>query len=433
MFMKFVKEMLLLYAVTAGSGETLYAKVKKALKGGVTMVQLRAKNLSDEELLKEALRLKELCHEYGVPLIINDRYDIALKAGADGVHLGQADADPAEVRKLAGEDFIIGVSAHNIAEARKAKEDGADYLGAGALFNTSAKADARPLPMDTFRKICGDTDLPVVAIGGVNKENIPLLKGSGASGAAMISAIFGTEDPKEECRALKTLLSETLNTGCAEGFTIGGHTVKGAIFDFDGTIADSMPAWNTAGVEYLEARGCTPYPGLSKKLFRMTLEQSADHFREYFNLIVTPEDIIEGIYSMMEIHYMTDVQPKPGAAELLDKLHKAGVKMCVATITGNGLVQKTLQKWGMLKYFEHVFTAEELKCDKHTPVMYRAALELLGTRKEETMVFEDALHAARTAKNDGFPVTGVMDPAEERQQELEKISDIYITDLREIN
>ncbi len=430
--MKFAKDMLLLYAVTAGSGETLYAKVKEALKGGATMVQLREKSLSDEELLNEALSLRELCHEYGVPLIINDRYDIALKAGADGVHLGQSDADPAEVRRLAGGDFIIGVSAHNIAEARKAKDDGADYLGAGALFATSAKADARPLPIEAFREICEASDLPVVAIGGVNKGNIPLLKGSGAAGAAMISAIFGAEAPEDECRTLKALLTETLDAAPAEGFTIGGYIIKGAIFDFDGTIADSMPAWNTAGVEFLEAQGCTPYPGLSKKLFRMTLEQSADHFREYFNLIVTPKDIIEGIYSMMEIHYMSDVLPKPGAAELLDKLHKAGVKMCVATVTGDDLVQRTLEKWDMLKYFEHVFTAEELKCDKHTPVMYRAALGLLGTRKEETMVFEDALHAARTAKNDGFLLTGVMDPAEEHQDELKKISDIYITDLREL-
>ena len=430
--MKFRKEMMLLYAVTAGNGETLYAKVKEALDGGVTMVQLREKDLSGEELLKEALSLKELCHEYGVPLIINDRYDIALKAGADGVHLGQSDADPAEVRKLAGEDLIIGVSAHSIAEAVKAKDDGADYLGAGALFQTSAKADARPLPMETFREICEAADLPVVAIGGVNKENIPLLKGSGAAGAAMISAIFGAEEVEAECRTLKTLLSETLNAAGEEGVNICGHTVKGAIFDFDGAIADSMPAWDAAGVEYLEAKGCTPYPGLSKKLFRMTLEQSADHFREYYDLIVTPEDIIEGIYSIMEMHYMTDVLPKPGAAELLDKLHKAGVRMCVATVTGRDLVKRTLEKWDMLKYFEHVFTSEELKCNKHTPVMYRAALDLLGTRKEETMVFEDALHAARTAKNDGFPVTGVMDPAEEHQEELKKISDIYITDLREL-
>ncbi len=431
--MRSVKEMLLLYAVTDGSGDALRAKVEAALKGGVTIVQLREKDLSDKELLEEALELKELCHEYDVPLIINDRYDIALKAGADGVHLGQSDADPAEVRKIAGDEFIIGVSAHNAAEARKAKADGADYLGVGAVFGTSTKADARPLPMDEFKKICKATDIPVVAIGGVNKENIPLLGGSGAAGAAMVSAIFGAEDIEDECRELKTILLETIRQTQAEGFIIGGHVIKGAIFDFDGTLVDSMPSWHMAGSEYLESQGATPEPDMSERLFRMTLEQSADYFRESYNVIRTPKEIIDGIYAIMEVHYMTDVTPKIGVTELLKSLADAGVRMCVATITTKRLAENVLKKWDLLKYFEYIFTAEELQCDKRSPVIYRTAQNLLGTHKEETLVFEDAFHAAQTAKNDGFILAAVYDPAEKHKEELKEIADIYITDFREIN
>jgi len=135
----------------------------------------------------------------------------------------------------------------------------------------------------------------------------------------------------------------------------------------------------------------------------------------------------------MKIHYLSDVMPKPGVTELLERLHNAGVKMCVATITDKQLVGEVLEKWGLLRYFEYIFCASELKCDKHTPVMYRTALERLGTRKDDTLVFEDAYHAAQTAKNDGFLLAAVYDPAEKHQEELKELADIYITDFREIN
>lgn len=206
--MKCDKSIMLLYAVTdrAWVGRhTLYEQVESALRGGVTCVQLREKTLGGDEFLAEAKALRELCHSYRVPLIINDRVDIALKSGADGVHIGQQDMKAADVRRLAGDRLIVGVSAHNVSEALEAERCGADYLGVGAAFSTSTKPDASAISHEVLRDICASVSIPVVAIGGINKHNILKLSGSGVDGVALVSAIFAAEDIEAECRELRAL------------------------------------------------------------------------------------------------------------------------------------------------------------------------------------------------------------------------------------
>lgn len=203
--MKLSKKHMLLYAVTDrrwSEGTTLYEQVEQALQGGVSTLQLREKNLSDEEFLKEAMEIKELCKKYNVPLIINDNVDVAIKCGADGVHVGQEDMEASKVREKVGRDMIIGVSAHNVEEARKAVSNGADYLGVGAVFNTSTKDDVDVLKKETLKEICLAVDVPVVAIGGINQDNILELKGTGVDGVAVVSAIFSSENIVETCKKL---------------------------------------------------------------------------------------------------------------------------------------------------------------------------------------------------------------------------------------
>ncbi len=205
------KKTVLLYAVTdrAWTGrQTLYEQVEAALKGGVTCVQLREKELSDEEFLKEAFDIKELCHKYNVPFFINDNVDVAIRCRADGIHVGQEDLAAGAVRALVGEDMIIGVSAHSVAEALEAVENGADYLGVGAMFSTSTKLDAGVLPKETLRDICRAAEVPVVAIGGLNRANIPELAGTCVDGVALVSAIFAAEDIESECRELYRISEE---------------------------------------------------------------------------------------------------------------------------------------------------------------------------------------------------------------------------------
>lgn len=208
------KKDLLLYAVTDRSwlnGRTLYEQVEEALKGGVTFVQLREKNLDDTAFLQEAKEIKELCVRYNVPFVINDNVDIAAEIDADGVHVGQSDMEAGDVRKKLGPDKIIGVSAQTVEQALRAQAHGADYLGVGAVFPTGSKADAVEVSHDTVREICRAVDIPVIAIGGITRENVIELKGTGICGIAVISAIFGQQDIEEAARTLKSRTEETVS------------------------------------------------------------------------------------------------------------------------------------------------------------------------------------------------------------------------------
>lgn len=189
-------------------GRALIDCVRKALDGGVTLVQYRAKTASSAEMYAEALQLKALCDSFNVPLIINDRLDIAMAVGAAGVHLGQDDLPCAAARKILGEDYIIGVSAHNPAEAKAALQSGADYLGCGAVFGTATKADVKKLGTDGLAAICKAKGLPVVGIGGVTADNYREVRAAGADGAAIVSGILAQPDINATVRAIAKVSQE---------------------------------------------------------------------------------------------------------------------------------------------------------------------------------------------------------------------------------
>ena len=206
--MKCSKEHMLLYAVTdrAWTGrQTLKEQVEAALKGGVTCVQLREKELDEDTFLAEALEMKMLCAKHGVPFIVNDNVEIAVRCKADGVHVGQKDMAAGNVRAIVGEDMIIGVSVQTVEQAIAAEAAGADYLGVGAVFTTTTKLDANEVSHQILKEICEAVSIPVVAIGGINKNNIPLLAGTGVDGVALVSAIFAAENIEKECKELYSL------------------------------------------------------------------------------------------------------------------------------------------------------------------------------------------------------------------------------------
>jgi thiamine-phosphate pyrophosphorylase len=199
---------MLLYAVTdrAWVGkQTLYEQVEAALKGGVTCVQLREKELDEVAFLQEAKDICALCRRYNVPFIINDNVEIAIACGADGIHVGQEDMAAGKVRRRVGDSMILGISVHTVEEARQAVQDGADYLGLGAVFPTSTKMDVEQMSSETLQTICNAVDVPIVAIGGINRDNLLKLAGSGVDGVALVSAIFSAEDIESICRKLRTL------------------------------------------------------------------------------------------------------------------------------------------------------------------------------------------------------------------------------------
>ena len=202
--------------------------------------------------------------------------------------------------------------------------------------------------------------------------------------------------------------------------------IKGAIFDLDGTLLDSMFIWDTIGEEYLRSLGKEPHEDLKETFMTLTLEEAAEYYREHYGVTLSVKEIVDGVNAMVEQTYRTKVTLKPGISEYLAWLKENGVRMCVATVTDRYLVEETLERLGVRHYFSEIYTCAEVGSGKDKPVIYQKALEHLGTEKSDTYVFEDLPFALNTAKTDGFPTVGVYDRHEAHQDELKELADYYI-------
>ena len=205
--------------------------------------------------------------------------------------------------------------------------------------------------------------------------------------------------------------------------------LKGAIFDFDGTLVDSMFIWDTIGEDYLRSLGKEPHEDLKETFMTLTLEQAAEYYRTHYGVTLSVKEIVDGVNTMVEGIYRTRVALKQGVADFLAQLKENGTRMCIATVTDRYLVEETLDRLGILQYFSEIFTCAEVGYGKDKPIIYRKALEHLDTAKNETYVFEDSLFALKTAKADGFTTVGVYDRHENRQDNLKNLADYYIVDF----
>lgn len=426
-----LKKDLLLYAVTDRSWlgeETLYEQVEKALKGGATFIQLREKELDEEHFLEEAIALKELCHKYHVPFVINDNVKIAKEMDADGVHVGQSDMEADDVRKILGEDKILGVSAQTVEQAVLAEKMGADYLGVGAVFSTSTKKDASAISKERVKAICEAVHIPVIAIGGITADNILTLKGSGICGIAVVSAIFAAKDIED---ATGVLLEKT--TAMVNDKERHQSVIKGAIFDIDGTLLDSMPVWENAGARYLATLGIKARSDLKERLDALSLPEGALYMQTEYKLSVTIEEILEGVNQVVKDFYFKEAVLKPGVCDLIQKLKKNKVRLIIATATDAEMAKAALIRNGIWKDFDGMITCEETGAGKTSPKVFELAREHLQTKKEETWVFEDSLYAVKTASKAGFPVCSIYDAySRDNTEEIRTFSDIYVKDFYEI-
>lgn len=208
--------------------------------------------------------------------------------------------------------------------------------------------------------------------------------------------------------------------------------IKGAIFDVDGTLLDSMYIWDTIGEKYLRSLGYTPNENLNKTFKSMSLHQAAQYYIDEYGVTLSVEEISDGVNRMIEHYYKDVVQLKSGVKEFLKMLQSNNVKMCIATATDRFMVDMALKRCGIDKHFSEIFTCSSVGHCKDEPIIFREAMKHLGTEKEKTMVFEDALYAIKTAKSDGFSVVGVYDKHEENQDEMKKLSDVYLPDFSDL-
>ncbi|MBQ5755572.1 MAG: thiamine phosphate synthase [Oscillospiraceae bacterium] len=407
--MNISREAMRLYAVSDRAwlkpGESLAQVTETLLQNGVTCFQLREKEAGREEFRRLALEVQPVCARYGVPFIINDDVELALECGADGVHIGQSDENLAAARRLLGPGKIIGVSCHNAAEAKAALDGGADYIGCGAVFATGTKTDVTTLDhaqLEAIRHAVGA--LPMVAIGGISGQNMPLLKGRGADGAALVSALFAPADKAAAALQLRELAEEIF------GGQEKTNMKKIHIFDFDGTIADSMYVWVDCAPNFVRSQGAQPAPDLSARISHLNVMDSAVLLREEYHLPLTPEEIIRLIEDGIREEYTQRVQAKPGVEEVLKTLKAAGCRMGVATGTDYRLVEPCLERMGLRDYFEFVITTKA-GAGKDKPDIYLEALEKLGgTTPAEAVVYEDNPRCITTAFAAGFTVCGMFDP-----------------------
>jgi len=209
--LKFTKESLKLYVITDRSwigNRSMSEEVEKTLKAGATCLQIREKNISYDEYVSKSIELRKICNKYNVPFIVNDNIEVALASGADGVHVGQNDILNKNVRSIIGSDKILGISVNSIELAIAAEKAGADYIGVGSIQLSPTKGESKILSTEYVNEICNSVSIPVVAIGGINEQNIPILKGIGIAGVAVISAVFGKEDVAEATYKLRKLVDE---------------------------------------------------------------------------------------------------------------------------------------------------------------------------------------------------------------------------------
>lgn len=209
--------------------------------------------------------------------------------------------------------------------------------------------------------------------------------------------------------------------------------LKGAIFDMDGTLLDSMSVWDNVGENYLRSIGYEPMENFAEIIKNLSLRQAACYCKSEYGIELSVDEIVDGVNAMVEDFYRYESALKPGVDEFLNKLRESGVKMCVATATDRHLAEAALSRCGIAPYFCDILTCNSVGHGKDEPIIYRLALESLGTEKSETIVFEDALFALKTAHDDGFVTAAVFDEHEIHQDELKRLSDFYIKNFKEIN
>lgn len=406
------------------SSETVEDAVEKAIDGGATIVQLREKNLNSLDFYNQALKVKNVCRKKDIPFIINDRIDIALAVGADGVHLGQDDIPVEIARKIMGKDKIIGVSAGTVPEAIKAEKDGADYLGVGAMFSTGTKTDADICGKEGLIDIVRSVEIPIVIIGGMNEKTIPMFADVDIDGVAVVSAIIAKDDITAAARLIK------------EKFTLGRrrilHGIKGAIFDLDGTLFNSMDVWKNIDSEFLGKRGIAVPTDYMDAVSAKSFKECAEYTVARFGLKESPDQLMDEWNEMALRHYVESVELLPYVKEYLDEIKKRGIKTAVATSLKREFYEPCLKRNGIWDMFDAVCSVDDVGKGKERPDVFYLAAQRMGLNSGECVIFDDAYAAIKSAKKTDAFVIGVYEKhSAPLADKISSLADMYICNFKQ--
>jgi thiamine-phosphate pyrophosphorylase len=392
---------MLLYAVTDKrwlDGKTLESQVEAALKNGATFLQLRDKDCSHEELVAQAKALKPIAEKYNVPFVVDDDAQAALEAGADGVHIGQSDMEYGKAREILGADKIIGMTAKTVEQAQTAEKLGADYIGTGAVFGSTTKDDAVYMPKERLICVADSVDIPVVAIGGINYDNMDYLKNTGVNGVAVVSAIFAQADAGEATAKLKKKADRLFD-----------YRKKDIIFDLDGTLLDSMPYWARLSEEYALSKGAKLPDDFYEVTYTMDLNECGKYFQDVLHIDIDIEVMKKEVLEIMGNHYRYDIPAKPGMRRMILREHENGSRMCIFTNSDVKCAWDAMHRLGVDGCISMITTSYELGINKKDPASYRKVCELMGYEPQKTYIYEDVLHGIKTGIAAGCKVVGVYD------------------------
>ena len=396
-------------------------RIEDSIKGGVSILQIREKTGTREDIVKLCLKVKAITDKHHIPLIINDDVSICEEIDADGVHLGQSDGSVTDARKRLGDGKIIGVSANTLPLARKAVDEGADYLGTGAMFVTSTKLDAKSTKLETLKAICNEVPIPVVAIGGIGQTNAHQLMGAKVAGIAVVSALYSDGRCFDNAKALRALAD-----------SLAMPKKRLIICDVDGVLLESVNVWDGVAREYLIGKGVSPKDDLEDVVATLHFEGSIALFQKEYGVNDDAETIVSALNDIIKGRYLRDVTLKPHALEFLQRAsQRCRVYLC--SDTHSDVLTPVLQKFGLLDYADGLVTSNIAGCFKSHDRIYRYCNEKSGFSMEDTMVLEDYLYAMKTAKSAGYYVVGVREQNSfKHEEEIKCVADQYIESLRDM-
>lgn len=368
----------------------LYKSVENAIIGGATMIQLREKNTTTRDFIEKAKKIKDICSKYEVPLIINDRVDVALAIDSDGVHLGQDDMDISFARKILGQCKVIGISASNLQEAQIAEKGGADYIGVGAMYSTNTKIDADMTTMEELKIIRKEVKIPIVVIGGINQKTIPDFKDTDIDGLAIVSAIASSDNQVETTKSLKKQF-------------YANNKVKGIILDIDLTMLETEELWDRVLDKIMGKYGFSCNEEDINFIWNNSFEVVSKYLSDKFNLNITEDNLLQDIHNFsIEEYASSNIKLKKGLDKFLKSMRDENIKLAVCTSLSEKQYTAVLKNTGLIDKIGFVFSATDEGFDKGDYRVYEIVSSKLGIHPRNIIAFDDELRAIRAAKRAGM-------------------------------